>query len=97
MAARKRKTEPADPEFARSLAQRREIAEQRGLAGGSRSRRLSVRVEAPLLAEAKRVTGIDNDSELVRVALAALAVPDDYGQWLVEQAGRLDPDFAIDF
>ena len=97
MAARKRKAEPADREFAGSLEQRLEVAERRGLAGGSRTKRLSVRVEEPLLAEAKRMTGIENDSELVRVALAALAVPDDYGAWLLSQEGKLDPEFEFDF
>lgn len=77
------------------LAYKLERARERGLLDGPRDRRLSVRVEDPLIAAAKAATGIASDSELVRAALTALAVPDSFGEWLLAQRGRLDEDFEL--
>jgi len=62
---------------------------------GARSKRLSVRVDPGLVAEARRRTGIAKDSELVNAALAVIAAPDGFGAWFVAQAGRLDEDFEL--
>lgn len=82
---------PVDPGFAYKQARARE----QGLLDGPRDRRVSVRVEAPLFAAAKAAAGVESDSELVRLALTALAVPDSFGEWLLTQQGRLDKDFDL--
>ncbi len=64
-----------------------------GVLSGARTQRLSARVDPGLVAAARARTGIDSDSELVHAALALLAAPDDFGAWLVSQAGRLPREF----
>ena len=83
---------PVDPGFAFKQARARE----QGLLDGPRDRRVSVRVEEPLFAAAKAATGVESDSELVRLALTALAVPDSFGEWLLTQQGQLDKDFKLE-
>lgn len=69
--------------------------EQSGSLKGARSARLSVRIDPGLVAEARRRTGIETDSELVNAALAVLAAQDGFGTWFVRQAGRLAEDFEL--
>ena len=47
------------------------------------------------MAAAKARTGISSDTELAEYALAAIALGDDYGEWLLSQAGRMDPSFDL--
>ena len=63
---------------------------------GSRSGRLSARVDPGLIKAARAKTGLQNDSELVNAALAVLAAPDDFGPWFAAQAGRLPRDFELE-
>jgi hypothetical protein len=63
---------------------------------GSRTKRLSARVDPGLIKAARSKTGLDNDSELVNAALAVLAAPDDFGPWFAAQAGRLPKDFELE-
>ena len=63
---------------------------------GSRTERLSARVDPGLIKAARSKTGLDNDSELVNAALAVLAAPDDFGPWFAAQAGRLPKDFELE-
>ena len=44
-----------------------------------RSERLSARVDPGLIQAARVKTGFENDSDLINAALAALAMPDDFG------------------
>ena len=60
---------------------------------GTRSHKLSARIDPGLIAAARRRTGITNDSELVTAALAMVAGDDDFGPWLVSQPQRLPDDF----
>jgi hypothetical protein len=62
---------------------------------GRRSKKLSARVDPGLIKAAKARTGITNDSDLVNAALAVIAAGDDFGPWLVSQAGRLPDDFEL--
>jgi hypothetical protein len=73
------------------------VAEERGLAGGPKRAVVRARMNEALLAEAKRVTGITSDSELVEAALATLAVEDDFMEWLWRQAGTVDPRIDLEF
>jgi hypothetical protein len=63
---------------------------------GSRTKRLSARVDPGLIKAARSKTGLNNDSELVNAALAVLAAPDDFGPWFAAQAGRLPKDFELE-
>jgi hypothetical protein len=63
---------------------------------GSRTERLSARVDPGLIKAARSKTGLKNDSELVNAALAVLAAPDDFGPWFAAQAGRLPKDFELE-
>jgi hypothetical protein len=74
----------------------RELASSKGLIGGPKRHVLNARLDPHLVAAAKARTGITSDTELAELALARLLVEDDFGEWLLAQGGRLDPDFAID-
>ena len=63
---------------------------------GSRSERLSARVDPGLIKAARTKTGLKKNSELVNAALAVLAAPDDFGPWFAAQAGRLPKDFELE-
>jgi len=63
---------------------------------GSRTERLSARVDPGLIKAARTKTGLNTDSELVNAALAVLAAPDDFGPWFAAQAGRLPKDFELE-
>jgi hypothetical protein len=73
-----------------------EAARDSNLLGGDKTHLLSARLNEGLVAAAKARTGITSDTQLVELALASLAVGDDFGEWLVTQGGRLKPDFEID-
>lgn len=63
---------------------------------GSRTERLSARVDPGLIKAARTKTGFESDLELVNAALAVLAAPDDFGPWFAAQAGRLPKDFELE-
>jgi hypothetical protein len=69
--------------------------ERSGALAGARSQKLSTRVDPGLIAAARRRTGLRSDSDLVNAALAVIAAGDDFGAWLVTQAGRLPEDFEL--
>jgi hypothetical protein len=62
----------------------------------SPSRKVSARVSAKLLKAAMRRSGISEVSALVEAGLALMAEPDDFGEWLVAQAGALPRDFELE-
>ena len=63
--------------------------ERSGTLTGARSQKLSTRVDPGLIEAARRRTGLRSDSDLINAALAVIAAGDDFGAWLVTQAGRL--------
>jgi hypothetical protein len=69
--------------------------ERSGTLAGARSQKLSTRVDPGLIAAARRRTGLRSDSDLINAALAVIAAGDDFGAWLVGQAGRLPEDFEL--
>ena len=73
----------------------RRMAEAQHLIGGKKKHVLSARLDEALVAAAKARTGISSDTELAEYAWAAVAHGDDYGEWLLSQAGRLDPSFDL--
>jgi hypothetical protein len=73
----------------RLLEAARDDAEHAGLLSGERSEHLSVRTTRALVTEAKRRTGISSNTELVEMALAALATP---GHCHIYQVKALSPE-----
>lgn len=73
------------------------IAEQQGLLRGGRTMTVRGRMPSALVEQAKRKTGIDSDSKLLEMALASIVVADDYGEWLVSQAGSVSKDLNLEF
>lgn len=69
--------------------------ERSGALAGARSQKLSTRVDPGLIEAARRRTGLRSDSDLINAALAVVAAGDDFGAWLVRQAGRLPEDFEL--
>ena len=50
-----------------------------------------------LVTRAKRRTGIDSDTDLIEVALANIAVADDYVDWLLSQTGAVGREADLEF
>jgi hypothetical protein len=88
---------PTDPVVSAKLAFAIRALADAGKLAGSRTKRMSARIDPGLLAAARAKTGLKNDSELVSAALAMIAASDDFGPWFAAQAGRLPRDFELDF
>ena len=50
-----------------------------------------------LVTRAKKRTGIDSDTELIEVALANIAVADDYADWLLSRHGSVGSEAELEF
>ncbi|MGA8540635.1 MAG: hypothetical protein WB566_14120 [Terriglobales bacterium] len=50
-----------------------------------------------LVARAKKRTGIDCDTDLIEVALANIAVADDYADWLLSRRGAVGGEVDLEF
>jgi hypothetical protein len=73
------------------------IAEREGLLRGVRTKVLRGRMPEALVSEAKKRTGIESDTDLIEVALANIAVADDYAEWLLSRRGTVDSELALEF
>ncbi len=91
----KGKRPSADPLLAARLSFAIESLTRSGKILGARTKRLSARVDPELIAAARAKMGVKNDSDLITAALALIAAPDEFGPWLVTQAGRLPKDFEL--
>jgi hypothetical protein len=65
------------------------IAEKEGLLRGKRTHVVRGRMPAALVTRAKQRAGIDSDTDLIEVALANIAVADDYADWLLSRSGAV--------
>jgi hypothetical protein len=63
-------------------------AEERGLLG-SKDRQLGGRFSDALVDEAKRVSGITENTDLLTYALIKVALEDDFGERLLARKGRI--------
>lgn len=63
-------------------------AEERGLLG-SKDRQLGGRFSDALVEEAKRVSGITENTDLLTYALIKVALEDDFGERLLARKGRV--------
>lgn len=50
-----------------------------------------------LAARAKKRSGIASDTELIQLALANIAVADDYADWPLSRRGTIDPRIDLGF
>lgn len=73
------------------------IAEREGLLRGERTKVLRGRMPEALVSEAKKRTGIESDTDLIEVALANIAVADDYAEWLLSRRGSVDSGVPLEF
>ena len=83
-----------------ALARNKQVLDQaraEGLLGSTKDARLSGRVSSGLLAAAKQRAHVVSDSELIELALARMALEDDFGSWLVSQKGSIPQDIDLAF
>lgn len=73
------------------------IAEQEGLLRGERTQVVRGRMPEALVARAKKRTGINSDTELIELALANIAVEDNYADWLFSRRGAVSREADLDF
>lgn len=73
------------------------IAEREGLLRGERTKILRGRMPEALVSEAKKRTGIESDTDLIEVALASIAVADEYAEWLLSRRGSVDSGVPLEF
>jgi hypothetical protein len=73
------------------------IAEREGLLRGERTEVVRGRMPEALVARAKKRTGINSNTDLIQVALANIAVEDDYADWLLSRRGTVSPEADLEF
>jgi len=73
------------------------IAEEEGLLSGERTLVIRGRMPRALVARAKNRTGIASDTDLIEIALANIAVADDYTDWLLSQRGTVPGGVDLEF
>ena len=73
------------------------IAEREGLLRGERTEVVRGRMPEALVARAKKRTGITSNTVLIQVALANIAVEDDYADWLLSRRGTVSPEADLEF
>ena len=73
------------------------MAEREGLLDGGRTQVVRGRMPEALVTQAKKRTGIQSDTDLIEIALANIAVGDDYADWLLSQRGTIDPEVDLEF
>jgi hypothetical protein len=73
------------------------IANKAGLFKGTRTKVVRGRMPEALVNKAKARTGIKSDTDLLEVALANLAVADEFPEWLLSQKGTINKDLDLEF
>jgi len=73
------------------------IAEEQGLLRGERDQVVRGRMPKALVAQAKKRTGVISDTALIELALANIAVADDYAEWLIARRGTIDREADLEF
>ena len=77
------------------VAQAEDRLKRSGVLTGTRSARVSARIDPGLLACAKARTALKNDSEVISAALILLAGQDTFGSRLLALEGSLPADFEL--
>lgn len=73
-----------------------QAAERSGLLGG-KGGRIGGRVSPALVAQAKRQTGIEADTDLIAFALASVALEDNFAETFAKARGKVDPGLTLGF
>jgi hypothetical protein len=73
------------------------LANEIGLFVGARTELIRGRMPKALVEKAKARTGIQSDTELIEVALANLAVADEFPNWLLAQKASISKDLDLEF
>lgn len=73
-----------------------QAAERSGLMT-EKTGRISGRVSPALVAQAKRQTGIETDTDLIAFALASVALEDNFATAFKASRGAVDPDLELGF
>ncbi len=92
-----RRTMPVGVRRANKLSEIMVIAQQEGLLQGERTQVVRGRMPEALVARAKKRTGINSDTDLIEVALANIAVEDDYADWLLSRRGTVSREADLEF
>jgi hypothetical protein len=72
-----------------------ESARAAGLLGAGKNARVAGRVSAELIAAAKQSAGLSSDTDVIEIALAKLALEDDFGAKLVRNKGSVPRELDI--
>jgi hypothetical protein len=73
-----------------------ESARAAGLLGDAKDARVAGRVSSELVAAAKKRAGLSSDTDVIEIALARLALEDDFGASLVRNKGSVPREFNIE-
>jgi hypothetical protein len=73
------------------------IAREKGLLKGARTELVRGRMPKALVAKAKARSGVESATKLIEIALANLAVADEYPAWLLSQQGSISKDLDLEF
>ena len=92
-----RKAKVANIEQAARLHDVMALARRTGLLEGTRTELVRGRMTKALVERAKAKTGVHSDSKLIEIALANLAVADDFAEWLISQRGSIAKDINLEF
>jgi hypothetical protein len=88
------KGKPARPgRFHDALA----IASETGLLRGAKTEVVRGRMPKALVEKAKAASGARSDTELIEMALANLAVADQYPEWLLSQQDTVEKEADLEF
>jgi hypothetical protein len=80
-----------------SVSRSGKLAEEQGLWRGERNQVVRGRMPKALVAQAKKRTGVISDTDLIELALANIAVADDYAEWLIARRGTIDREANLEF
>src|SRR5688500_7317958 len=87
------------PGFAESQAPYEAVmdaAQQSGLLR-EKTTRISGRSKTELIAQDKRRTGIESDTELIEFALASIALEDNFAEEFAAVRSKIDPDLKLGY
>ncbi len=73
-----------------------EAAERAGLLR-DKSGRIAGRVSPALVEQAKRLTGIESDTDLIEFALASIALEDNFVEVFKDSRGKVDPALKLGY
>jgi hypothetical protein len=73
-----------------------ESARAAGLLGDAKDARVAGRVSSQLIAAAKKSAGLSSDTDVIEMALARLALEDDFGARLVRNKGSVPREVNIE-